>query len=188
MADVITRLKIDSKEYDDKIKRASQGLTNLERSLRDTGKSFTDVDKNVVDYVRELGKMQTASTTARGKIGEMGQAFTELSLVYKRMTDQEKASPVGQAMAKILEQLRGRTIEAKKDLEDLNKQLSVNSQVTDAAAGDNMDFGSVMQALGSKLGINSDLMGVLTAGTVGYTAAITAAVAATVTATKAWSD
>jgi hypothetical protein len=188
MADSVLKLKIDDREYNNKLRDAAKGMKALEAELRDAGKSFSDVDAKVIEYTRELGKMSTQSNTAKGKIGEMGQAFTELSLVYKRMTDQEKASPVGQAMAHSIEQLRGRTIEAKKDLDDLNKQLSVNSQVTEAAAGDNMDFGSVLQALGGKLGINSDLIGVLTAGTVGYTAAITAAVAATVSATKAWSD
>lgn len=123
MADSVLKLKIDDREYNNKLRDAAKGMKALEAELRDAGKSFSDVDAKVIEYTRELGKMSTQSTTARGKIGEMGQAFTELSLVYKRMTDQEKASPVGQAMAKSLEQLRGRTIEAKKDLEDVEKEL-----------------------------------------------------------------
>ena len=37
MADIISRLKVDSTEYDSKIKRAAQGLTHLAESARNSG-------------------------------------------------------------------------------------------------------------------------------------------------------
>ena len=188
MADSVVKLRIDDREYNNKLRDAARGMKALESTLRDSGKTFVDVDAKVLDYVRELGKMDAASTTAKGKIGEMGNAFTELSLVYKRMTEQEKASPVGQAMAQSLEQLRGRTIEAKNELAQLNKQLTDNSTVTEAAAGDNMNFDSVLQSLGSQFGINTNLLSGLTSGTLATTAAITAGIGAVVAATKAWID
>ena len=94
----ILKLKVDSSEYDSKIKRASQGLLHLGDSLKKTGKSFLDADKDQIAFVRELGKMETVSKTAKGSIGEMSKAFTDLRMQYKQMTDAERNSPLGKAL------------------------------------------------------------------------------------------
>ena len=124
MADNIIKLKVDSDEYEGKIKRASEGLQALGRSLRDAGKTFADADAKQVEFARELGKMQTVSNTAKGKIAEMSAAFVNLKSQYLQMTDAEKQSPIGQAMSKSLEELKNRAIDAKRELEDLNKELN----------------------------------------------------------------
>ena len=122
-ADSLLRLKVDSKEYDQKIERARSGLLHLEQSLQKAGKSFADADKDAVEYVRELGKMGTVTNTTRGKIGELSKAFIDLSSQYQRLSDKEKQSPIGKAMSQSLDQLRDRTIEAKKELADLESQI-----------------------------------------------------------------
>ena len=157
MADSVLKLKIDDREYNNKLRDAAKGMKALEAELRDAGKSFSDVDAKVIEYTRELGKMSTQSNTAKGKIGEMGQAFTELSLVYKRMTDQEKASPVGQAMAKSLEELKERTQGAKSELSDLEKELNGTKKETDSAGG-------AVDAFTSKLTLNIDTLKLLDIG------------------------
>jgi hypothetical protein len=124
MADNIVKLKVDSEEYESKIKRASQGLQALGRNLHDAGKTFADAEAKQVEFVRELGKMQTVSNTAKGKIAEMSAAFIDLKSQYLQMTDAEKQSPIGQAMAKSLEELKQRTIDAKRELEGLNNELN----------------------------------------------------------------
>ena len=86
----IARLKVDSQEYDNKIKNAVQCLQHLERSARDAGKSLNDASKEQVEYVRSLGNMETKATSARGKLSELTKGYTELSIQYRRMTDEEK--------------------------------------------------------------------------------------------------
>ena len=46
MADVITRLKVESSEYDSKIKRASQGLLQMEQACRKVGGTLAVVEKD----------------------------------------------------------------------------------------------------------------------------------------------
>ena len=50
------------------------------------------------------------------------------------MTGAEKQSPIGQAMAKSLEELKNRTIDAKRELEDLNKELNT-MKTTETSSG-----------------------------------------------------
>ena len=67
--------------------------------------------------------MEATSKTAKGQIGEMSSAFVELSRVYQKMTDQERQSPVGQALSQSLKTLKQRTIDAKNELQGLENQL-----------------------------------------------------------------
>ena len=180
-AQSVLKLKVDSSEYDSKIKRATTGLMHLSAALKESGKSFLDADKDQVAYIRELGKMETSTKSARGRVNELSKAFVELSNIEKNLTDQEKQSAAGQALAKSLAELKARAIESKKELAELNSQLD---PVKTGSSG----LSSVINELGGRFGISNDLMGMLTTGTVAYTAAIGAAVTAVAAATKQWAE
>ena len=148
MADVITRLKVDSQEYDSKIKRAADGILQLERTVREAGESFLATWKDEQEFAKSLGQMETVSRTARGKISELTSAFTDLSMTYKRMTDEEKASPFGKALQGSLDQLKGRIQEAKKDLADINKELGNTGK-------EGQNAGNILDQLAGKFGIST---------------------------------
>ena len=148
----VLKLVVDDKEYDNKLKNAQNALTALEKVLQGASKNFTQVDKDVVEYTRALGQMGAQATTARGKIGEMSNAFTELSLKYRQLTDEEKKSPFGQALSASLDQLRTRTINAKRELEDLNKEL--NTTQAPKVGGGGLFSGDKMSGMLQVLGGN----------------------------------
>ena len=181
MADVITRLKLDSGEYDNKIKRATQGLLQMEQECRKVGGTLAILEKDQLDYVKSLGNMETVSRTARGRISELSNAYVELAVQYRRLTDEEKKGDYGKALNSSLAQLKGRLNEAKNELAEVEGEMKGAS-----AAG--VDFNSVLSSLGQRFGINSELMGALTSGTLATTAAVTAGAAAVAAATKMWAD
>ena len=181
MADVITRLKLDSGEYDNKIKRAVSGLMQMEAECRKVGGTLAVLEKDQLDYVKSLGNMDTVSRTARGRISELSNAYVELAVQYRRLTDEEKKGDYGKALNSSLAQLKGRLNDAKKELADVEGEMKGAS-----AAG--IDFNSVLASLGQRFGINSELMGVLSSGTLATTAAVTAGAAAVAAATKMWAD
>ena len=180
-AQSVLKLKVDSSEYNSKIQRATTGLMHLSKSLKEAGKSFSDADKDQVAYIRELGKMETASKSARGRVTELSKAFVELSAIEKQMTEQERNSAAGKALSQSLAELKVRAQESKRELLDLNAQL-------DPAKNGSAGLSSVINELGGRFGISNDLMGMLTTGTVAYTAAIGAAVTAVAAATKQWAE
>ena len=150
MADVITRLKVDSKEYDSKIKRAESGLLSLENSLKKAGKDFTQADKSAVQFARDLGKMETVSRSARGKVGELSTAFIDLSSQYKRLTDAEKQSPFGKAMAKSLDELKQRVRAAKSELDQFQGELNNTTR-----KGGNL--GGMIDGIAGRFGMSSQM-------------------------------
>ena len=139
----ILKLKVDDKEYNASLKQAQQGMLHLEKALQNAGKSFSQVDKSVVDYVRGIGQMEAQSKTARGRISEMSNAFIELSLQYKNMSDEVKSGDVGKALAESMETLKQRTIGAKQELEKLNQEISVS--------GSSSSGGGLLSGLGDKV-------------------------------------
>lgn len=158
MADVIAKLQVDSSQYDQRLKSAIEQMTKMEKEVRRTGATFAYADKEELEFIKSLGSMETKATSAKGKINEMNSAFTEWSLLYKRMTDEEKASPLGAALSQSLDQLKGRIQSAKADLAGVEQQLS-GGMGGDINLGGNIDLsqfkniGSIFNDLGSKIGI-----------------------------------
>ena len=179
--DAIVRLKVDSKEYDSKIERARAGMLHLEETLRKSGKTFKDADESQVAFMRDIGKMPTQTRTARGALSELTKGYTDFAMQYKRMSDLEKQSPTGQALLGSLSQLKTRIDETKKALKEVEGELGGT-----AVSGNSLK--DTISALGGQFGISSDAIGVLTTGTIAYTAAIAAAAAAVAAAAKAWAD
>ena len=143
MADLISRLKLESGEFDSRIQRATKGLLQMEKECREVGGTLAYLEKEQLDFVKGLGQMETVSQDARGKINELSKAYTELSLQYKRLTDEEKKGQYGKALAASLEQLKVRIKEHKKELSGVEGQLT--------------DMGDALRQLGSKIGIPMEL-------------------------------
>ena len=124
MAESILKLKVDSTEYDSKIKRAAQGLQAYAEGCRKVGDTLEVVEKDTLAYVKALGKMETTSKGTKSSLNEMTNAFTDLSMEYKKLTDQEKASPFGKALSASLDQLKGRIQQTKNDFNEITNQIS----------------------------------------------------------------
>ena len=177
MADSILRLKVESQEYDNKLKQATNGLTRYVDQCRKVGGTLEEVEKDTLDYVRALGQMDTTSRTATGKLAEMKKAFVELSAQYKQMTDAEKASPMGKAFAASLDQLKGRIQDSKMQLDSINKEMSGSKFG---------QFGGIIDSLGQKMGLNANITELLTSKTALLSAGIGAAGAIVAKATHDW--
>ena len=180
-SDIISRLRLDSGEFDSKIKRAGQELLAYSEHCKKVGLQMGYANKDAVAFAKQLGSMSTTSQTARGKINELSEAFVNAKVMYKNMTDAEKNSKFGRNLSASLDQLKSRLQSAKKDLADVTKELG-------GTQTQGVDLSNVMQTLGPKFGISSDAMGLLTTGTIGYTAAIGGLTTAVIAGTKAWAD
>ena len=154
MADIIAKLVLQSGEFDSKIKRATQGLLQMEQECRKAGKSMNDMEKDQKQFVQSLGSMQTVSQTTRGKIGELSSAFVELRSQYNRLTDEEKKGDFGRALSGSLEQLKTRVAEAKRELSNITNELNGigSAQVGDGfLSGISGKMGGMLQVFGGNL-------------------------------------
>lgn len=162
MADAVVKLKVESQEFDNKLARATQQLQHMEKECRKIGGTFEYVDKEQLDLVKSLGQMETKATSAKGKVAEMTKSYTELSLQYKRLSDQEKQSPFGKAMAQSLDQLKSRIKDTNAELKDVSAELG------EGGGG----LGGIMEALAGKIGIPVEMFTKLGAAAAGVGAAL----------------
>ena len=149
MAESVVKLKIDSGEYDSKIKRAAQNVLAFGENCQKAGQSVAKADKDTLDYVRSIGQMETVAKNTKGKINEMTTAFTELSVQYKNLTDEEKKSQFGVALSQSLDQLKTRIGESKAQLTEVNAELGNTSSKGN-------ETGGIMQQLAGKFTLTLD--------------------------------
>lgn len=147
MADLISRLKLDSGEFDSKIKRAGQELLAYSEHCKKMGLEMGYANKDAKDFAKALGNMNTVSQTARGKLNELTEAFVNLKAMYNNMTDAEKQNTFGKELAASLDKLKNRIDEAKQNLNSVNAELGNTKQAEDGAK-------SGLEGLTSALGIN----------------------------------
>lgn len=157
MAESVVKLRVDSNEYEAKIRRAADGLRAFGENCQKAGQSVAKADKDTLDYVRFIGQMETVAKNTKGKINEMTTAFTELSVQYKNLTDEEKKSQFGVALSQSLDQLRTRINESKAQLSEVNQSLQGTSNQSEQTGG-------VMQQLANKFTLNVDVMKVFNIG------------------------
>lgn len=96
----------------------------MEKECRAVGGTLAILEKDQLEFVRSLGQMETVSQNARGKLSELTSAFTELSLQYKHLTDEEKQGDFGTALAESLEQLKVRISDARADMQEVERTVS----------------------------------------------------------------
>ena len=151
MADSVVRLRIDSQEYDAKLKNATSALTRYFDTVRQGGGTLTQLDEGVMDAVKSFGNMETKANSTKSRLNELTQAFTEMSMQYKQLTDEERATPLGAEMSRSLDTLRDRIVSTKSDLDSINQSLS-------STTGSGSDAGGMLDALASKFTINIDAL------------------------------
>lgn len=176
--DIISRLRLESGEFDSKIKRAGQELLAYAEHCRKMSQSMGYANQDAKDFAKALGSMQTVSQTARGKINELSEAFVNAKVMYKNMTDEEKKGEFGKNLAASLDQLKTRLNAAKQDLADVNKEL--------AGGGKFGEFGNVLDTIGNKLGLTTNVTELLTSKTALMYSGIGAGIAVVTKATEAW--
>ena len=175
--DIISRLKLESGEFDAKIKRAGQELLAYSEHCRKMSQSMGYANKDAKEFAKALGSMETVSNTARGKINELSDAFVNAKVMFKNMTDEEKRSEFGRNLSASIDQLKTRLNAAKKDLAD------VQSELNGSKFG---QFGNVIDTIGHKLGLTTNATELLTSKTALMYSGIGAGIAIIGKATQEW--
>ena len=182
MADTLLRLRVDNKEYDDKLKRATDGLNRYVDGCRKAGGTLEHLDDGVLDFVKALGQMDTVSQGGTQSLREMTKSITDLTIKYNSLTDTEKQSPFGQALSKSIDQLTERAGVVRDAMADV--QASINHAASDTRVFDQISgtvslatstfqtFQGAAKLLGVELGDNVEVIAKLQAAmsvTIGLT-------------------
>lgn len=118
--DVITRFKLETTQYDSKLKTAARELADFGKTAKSSGRDFDDFTRKQVEAARGIGRMSTTATDAKQKTKELVGAFNDLARSYNQLTDEQKRSDFGKAMSSSLTQLQQRIRETKQEMQGMN--------------------------------------------------------------------
>ena len=119
MADVITRFKLETTQFDSKLRDAAKGLKEYTHQAELGGKSFTNFSQKSIEAARSLGTIESGANNAKDKVKDLVGAYNEAAKAYNSLSQQQQQSDFGKALAQSIGQLSERLKEAKKDLYDL---------------------------------------------------------------------
>lgn len=150
MADVITRFKLETKQYDSKLRDASKGLAEYARTASLAGKEFDKFTKNNVAAAKAFGSIETSATNAKDKVKELVGAYNDMARAYNALTKEQQQSDWANAMAQSLQQLQVRIKEAKQEMYGLNAAAN-NMKTPNGGIGGGGGFGGMLQVFGGNL-------------------------------------
>ena len=133
MADVITRFKLETTQYDSKLRDASKALADYTRQASVAGNEFGKFTQANVEAARAFGNIATSATNSKDKVKELVGAFNDVARQYNALTKEQQQSDFGKALAESMTTLKGRISEAKAEmnssggiLDAFAKKITVN--------------------------------------------------------------
>ena len=119
MAEVITRFKLETTQYDSKLRTAAKELSDFAKEAAKSGNEFSKFTKGNVDAARAFGSIGTSATNAKDKVKELVGAYNDMAKAYNNLTVEQQKSDFGKAMAESLDKLKVRIREAKQEMQQL---------------------------------------------------------------------
>ena len=123
MAESVVYLKVDSQDYENKIKRASEGLQHYAEVCKKAGGTLEYVDEEAMAFARDLGKMDTVATNAKARMREYTDAITTATAMYRKMSDAEKQGDFGKALSASIAELKIKAADLKDVMADTNMEI-----------------------------------------------------------------
>ena len=158
MADVITRFKLETTQYDSKLRDAAKSLSDYARQATVAGNEFGKFTEKNVEAAKAFGNIATSATNSKDKVKELVSAFNTLAKTYNDLTQEQQQSDFGKAMAGSLNTLKDRITEAKQELYSM---------------GDSgKSTGGIMGVLKDKLTVNIDALKLFNVGLTAAKAAL----------------
>lgn len=132
MADVITRFKLETTQYDSKLRDAAKGLKEISHMAELGGKGFKDFTQKQVEAARAFGQVESGANNLKDKVKDLVGSFNEAAKAYNTLTKEQQQTDFGKALAESLTTLKGRITEAKQELYELGDSVH---QVKEKSSG-----------------------------------------------------
>lgn len=140
MADVITRFKLETTQYDSKLRDAAKGLKEVVRQAELGGAGFSNFSQKSIEAARALGTIESGANNTKDKLKDLVGSFNDAARAYNNLSQQQQQSDFGKAMSQSLTQLQDRIKETKDELYSLG---DATKQMGGGGGGGFLDMMSV---------------------------------------------
>lgn len=126
MGDVITRFKLETTQFDSKLRDSAKALQNIAHQAELGGKDFNDFSQKAIETARALGTVQSGANNTKDKLKDLVGSYNDAAKAYNSLSETAKQGEFGKAMAASLNQLQVRIKETKEDLYGLGDAMKGN--------------------------------------------------------------
>ena len=116
MADVITRFKLETTQFDSKLRDTAKALKDVTHQASLGGKDFDNFSQKAIESARALGTVQSGANNTKDKLRDLVGSYNDAAKAYNELTDKAKQGEFGKAMSASLQQLQQRIRETKEEL------------------------------------------------------------------------
>lgn len=174
----LLELGVSTGSWDSGLKKAGSSLQQFIDQTKKAGGDLTTASERTVSFVRAMGDMGTKAANTKGRLREITQTLTDLTAQYRSLSDEEKSSDFGRAMADSISQLTERAGEAKDAIADVG--AAITAAASDTRAFDQISAGiSFVTASFQTLQGGAQLLGIELGNNVEVIAKLQAAMAVT---------
>ena len=150
MADVITRFKLETTQYDSKLRDAAKGLKEVAHQAELGGKGFTGFNQKAIEAARSLGTIESGANNTKDRLKDLVGSFNDAAKAYNNLSKEQQQSDFGKAMAQSLEQLQVRIKDTKQELYGLGNTVEEVKQKSGGLFGEG-GFTGMLQVAGGNL-------------------------------------
>lgn len=150
MADVITRFKLETTQYDSKLRDAAKGLRDYTHQAELGGKNFTNFSQKAIESAQALGTVASGATNAKDRVRDLVGAYNEAAKAYNSLSQAQQQSDFGKNLASSIGQLKDRLSEAKQELYGVGDAMEEVGKKSGSLFGDGGLTG-MMQVFGGNL-------------------------------------
>lgn len=172
MADVITRFKLETTQFDSKLRDAAKNIRAISNDAKATGNSFDMFSKESVDAARALGSVASGANNTKNKVRDLVGAYNDAAKAYNELSEAQQQHDFGKSLAASLETLKSRITEAKQELYGLGDAMGKSdgggflSGISSKMSGALQVFGGnlLTQAAGAVANLGSEMYGMVQQG------------------------
>lgn len=146
MSDLVTRLKLDNSEFNQNIESAKSKTQDFQKTADSTAKTLNELgdkgSKSARELLTEMNNLNNSgrgTTNYRKQLKEIQNTLNDLTISYRQMSDEMKASPVGQQVAGKIQELTAQAAQYKDAIQDVQQEIQRMS--SDTAVWDGMKMG-----------------------------------------------
>ena len=142
----VLELAVGTGQWDAGLKKAKSALDNFVSAQGGLKAALDQDSESVTKFVQMLGNIDSTAKTTKGQMRELTQTTADLTVAYRSLTDEERNSPFGQALADSIAKMTEKAGIMRDAMDDVN--LSIKNAASDTRLFDQMSQGMSVATAG----------------------------------------
>lgn len=130
----VLELAVGTGQWDAGLKKAKSALDNFVSAQGGLKAALDKDSESVTQFVQMLGNIDSTAKTTKGQMRELTQTTADLTVAYRSLTDEERNSPFGQALADSIAKMTEKAGIMRDAMDDVN--LSIKNAASDTRTFD----------------------------------------------------